>query len=65
MKTVIADKDCRLVGVWRCYNGLLNTLSLMVTLFDAFAKREDPDQPAPTGAVWSGSSLFAYWNLVD
>ena len=36
------------------------TLSLIVTTFDAFANRSDPDQPAPIGAVWSGSTLFAH-----
>ena len=29
-------------------------------LFDASAKRVDPDQAAPIGAAWSGSTLFAY-----
>ena len=24
------------------------------------ANSEDPDQTAPSGAVWSGSALFAY-----
>ena len=29
------------------------------------ANSEDPDQTAPSGAVWSGSALFAYVILSD
>jgi len=36
------------------------THSLIETPFDAFANRVDPDQTAPIGAAWSGSTLFAY-----
>ena len=29
------------------------------------ANSEDPDQTAPSGAVWSGSALFAYSILLE
>ena len=29
------------------------------------ANSEDPDQTAPSGAVWSGSALFAYGILSE
>ena len=29
------------------------------------ANSVDPDQTAPSGAVWSGSALFAYVTLSD
>ena len=30
-----------------------------------FANRTDPDQTTPKGAVWSGSALYANWNIAD
>ena len=29
-------------------------------MFSGVANSVDPDQTAPSGAVWSGSALFAY-----
>ena len=29
-----------------------------------YANSVDPDQTAPTGAVWSGSALFAIYNTL-
>ena len=29
------------------------------------ANSQDPDQTAPSGAVWSGSALFAFAILLD
>ena len=34
------------------------------TPFNTFANREDPDQAALVRAAWSGSTLFAYGNMI-
>ena len=36
------------------------TLYRILTAFNTFANRADPDQ----AAAWSGSTLFAYWNMI-
>ena len=33
-------------------------------MLSGMANSEDPDQTAPSGAVWSGSALFAYGILL-
>ena len=43
----------------------LNFISNVLLFLMFVANRADPDQPAPAGAVWSGSALFAYWNMTD
>ena len=37
----------------------MEQLDFTVQDADRITKREDPDQTAPWGAVWSGSALFA------
>ena len=32
--------------------------------FNSFANRADPDQTALVRAAWSGSTLFAYGNII-
>ena len=34
-------------------------------MLSGMANSEDPDQTAPSGAVWSGSALFAYGILSE
>ena len=34
-------------------------------MLNGIANSEDPDQTAPSGAVWSGSALFAYGILSE
>ena len=41
------------------------TLHLIETSFNAFANRADPDQAALVRAVWSGSTLVAYGNMIN
>ena len=41
------------------------TTILSVTLKVIVANSVDPDQTAPLGAVWSGSTLFAYMQNVS
>ena len=46
-----------------CLCRLLNILANFSKLFCILAKSVDPDQIAPLGAVWSGSTLFgAIWS---
>ena len=46
-----------------CLCRLLNILANFSNLFCILAKSVDPDQIAPLGAVWSGSTLFgAIWS---
>ena len=40
------------------------TLYLIETPFNTFANRAAPDQAALTTAAWSGSTLFAYENMI-
>ena len=40
------------------------TLYLIETPFSTFANRADPDQAALVRAAWSGSTLFAYGNML-
>ena len=40
------------------------TLYLIETPFSPFANRADPDQAALVRAAWSGSTLFAYGNMI-
>ena len=35
-------------------------MQLLLKISSAMANSVDPDQTAPSGAVWSGSTLFAY-----
>ena len=35
-------------------------MQLFLKIFSEMANSVDPDQTAPKGAVWSGSTLFAY-----
>ena len=43
----------------------VNPLSHIIEMpFDAFANTADPDQAALIRAAWSGSSLFAYGNMI-
>ena len=35
-------------------------MQLLLKILSGMAKSVDPDQTAPSGAVWSGSALFAY-----
>ena len=44
--------------------GPLITLYLIETPFNTFANRADPVQAALVRAAWSGSSLFAYGNMI-
>ena len=37
----------------------------LLEIFSGMANSVDPDQTAPSGAVWSGSALFAYVILSD
>ena len=41
------------------------TLYLRETPFNAFANIADPDQAALVRAAWSGSTLFAYGNMIS
>ena len=40
------------------------TLYLIEMPFNTFANRADPDQAALNRAAWSGSTLFAYGNMI-
>ena len=40
-------------------------MQLYLKIFSGKANSADPDQTAPIGAVWSGSTLFAYVILLD
>ena len=40
------------------------TLYLIETPFNAFSNKADPDQAALVRAAWSGSTLFAYGNMI-
>ena len=40
------------------------TLYLIETPFNTFTNRVDPDQAALVRAAWSGSTLFAYGNMI-
>ena len=40
------------------------TLYLIEMTFNTFANRADPDQAALVRAAWSGSTLFAYGNMI-
>ena len=42
-----------------CICRLLNILANFSNLFFAYRQSVDPDQTAPKGTVWSGSTLFA------
>ena len=46
--------NCRTIGTVGFY-----TAVLCLKDADRITNREDPDQTAPWGAVWSGSALFA------
>ena len=54
-------------------NTLFHTILAQILLFmqqflnilSGMASSVDPDQTAPSGAVWSGSALFAYAILSD
>ena len=35
-------------------------MQMFLKTFSEIANSVDPDQTAPSGAVWSGSALFAY-----
>ena len=37
----------------------------VLKMLNGMANSVDPDQTAPSGAVWSGSALFAYVILSD
>ena len=39
---------------------ILFFIQLFLKAFSGMANSVDPDQTAPSGAVWSGSALFAY-----
>ena len=53
-----------------CCTGQLNTIRWLLTLnfimmtFDAFVKRVEPEQAALVRAACSGSTLFAYGNMI-
>ena len=40
-------------------------MHLLLKILSGMANSVDPDQPAPSEAVWSGSALFAYVILSD
>ena len=40
-------------------------MHLLLKILSGMANSVDPDQTAPSGAVWSGSALFAYVILSD
>ena len=40
-------------------------MQLFLIIIIGMANSVDPDQTAPSGAVWSGSALFAYPILLD
>ena len=40
-------------------------MQLFLKILSEIANSVDPDQTAPKGAVWSGSTLFAYSILSD
>ena len=40
-------------------------MRLPLKMLSGMANSEDPDQTAPSGAVWSGSALFAYGILSE
>ena len=40
-------------------------MHLSLKILNGIANSEDPDQTAPSGAVWSGSALFAYGILSE
>ena len=42
-----------------------SNLYLIETSLNAFANRADPDQAAPVRAAWSGSTLFANYDISD
>ena len=40
-------------------------MQLFLKILSGIANSVDPDQTAPSGAVWSGPTLFAYAILSD
>ena len=40
-------------------------MQLFLKILSRMANTVDPDQTAPSGAVWSGSALFAYVILLE
>ena len=40
-------------------------MQLFIKILSGMANSVDPDQTAPSGAVWYGSALFAYVILSD
>ena len=40
-------------------------MQLFLKILSRIANSVDPDQTAPSGAVWSGSTLFAYAILLE
>ena len=40
-------------------------MQLFLKILSEMANSVDPDQTAPSGAVWSGSALFAYAILLS
>ena len=40
------------------------SLYLIEMPFNAFANRADPDQAVIVWSAWSGSNLFAHWNMI-
>ena len=44
---------------------ILLSMLLLLKILSGMANSVDPDQTAPSGAVWSGSTLFAYVILSD
>ena len=40
-------------------------MQLSFKILSGIANSVDPDQTAPSGAVWSGSALFAYVFLLE
>ena len=44
---------------------ILIFMQLFLKILSGMANSVDPDQTAPSGAVWSGSALFAYVILSD
>ena len=47
-----------------CQSNLFLAHYLIETPFDAFVNRADPDQAALIRAALSGSTLFAYGNMI-
>ena len=44
---------------------IFHFMQLFPKILSGIANGVDPDQTAPSGAVWSGSTLFAYTILSD